>query len=143
MNLNAISSLIIILVLCLCCTRKSSLNDFDRYGPPTMIYKIKEDSYKTLVPVMLSADKSEIIAYPSKHDLYKNNEYTYPTALIKGYYLDNRGISAQTAFLKLSYEMYLKMEDGFTVKIYFPKLRIKTRLLNFIIAEADLSLRTK
>ena len=116
MNLTKISSIVILLVFSLCCTRKRAMNDFDSSGPSTMIYKMKDESYKVLVPVMLSADRSEIIAYPAKQDLLKNNRYTYPTELTKGYFLDNRGINAQTALLKLNYEMYLKLEDGFSSK---------------------------
>ncbi|MBK8404309.1 MAG: hypothetical protein IPN15_09735 [Saprospiraceae bacterium] len=125
MNLTKISSIVILLVFSLCCTRKRAMNDFDSSGPPTMIYIMKEESYKVLVPVMLSADRSEIIAYPAKQDLFKNNRYTYPTELTKGYFLDNRGINAQTALLKLNYEMYLKLEDGFSSKDLFFQIRDK------------------
>ena len=74
---------------------------------------------------MLSADRSKIIAYPSKQDLYKNNAYTYPTELIREYFLDNRGINAQTALLKLNHEMYLKLEDGFSANDLFVQIKDK------------------
>ena len=125
MNLDRISSILITLMFCLSCTRKGVVNDFDSSGPPTMIYKMREESYKFLVPVMLSADRSKIIAYPSKQDLYKNNAYTYPTELIREYFLDNRGINAQTALLKLNYEMYLKLEDGFSANDLFVQIKDK------------------
>jgi len=125
MNLDRISSILITLMFCLSCTRKGVVNDFDSSGPPTMIYKMREESYKFLVPVMLSANRSKIIAYPSKQDLYKNNAYTYPTELIREYFLDNRGINAQTALLKLNYEMYLKLEDGFSANDLFVQIKDK------------------
>ena len=78
-------------------------------GPPTMVYKVKAD-YRKLVPVILSPDKSRIIGYPGIDDLRDDGEFPYPTKLEDGYWLDNRGISKDVAFLKLTYEEYSKLE---------------------------------
>ncbi|MDB5285005.1 MAG: hypothetical protein JWO06_4080 [Bacteroidota bacterium] len=79
-------------------------------GPPTIIYKTKGD-YSKNVPVTLSADKSKIISYPAPKDVFYNGRLAYPTPLSKGFLLDNRGVSVNTAFLKMTYEEYSKLQD--------------------------------
>jgi hypothetical protein len=78
---------------------------------PTIIYKAKPE-YANKVPVTLSADKQQIVAYPAPKDLYTNEVLALPTALEKGYYLDNRGVNNNTAFLNISYEEYAKLEKA-------------------------------
>lgn len=51
------------------------------------------------------------MAYPSAKDVYYNGQLAYPTVLQNGYFLDNRGIGPNSAFLKLTYEEYSKMSD--------------------------------
>ena len=70
---------------------------------PTVLYKTKGD-YHNLVPVMLSADRLSIVAYPAPGDV--SGPAAAPTALAGGYWLDNRGIGLNVAFLKLSYADY-------------------------------------
>src|ERR1035437_9891940 len=72
-------------------------------GPPTMVYKTKAD-YSKNVPVTLSDDKSVIISYPAPIDLKPGGSFATPTLLQDGYLLDNRGINAKVAFLKMTYE---------------------------------------
>ncbi len=79
-------------------------------GQPTFVYKTKAD-YTQNVPVTLSDDKSQIIAYPAPQDLYNNDKLAYPTPLSDGYLLDNRGINAHTAFLKMTYVQYSKLKE--------------------------------
>ena len=76
---------------------------------PVLIYKTTSD-YFNKVPIILSADKSKIISYPHPTDLKRDNNFTTPTKLINGYLLDNRGLSVNSAFLKLTYEEYSKLE---------------------------------
>ena len=78
-------------------------------GPPTIIYKTKED-YNKLVPVIMSYDKNKIISYPHPSDISVNGEYSYPTKLKEGYLLDNRGINKNVVFLNITYEDYSKFE---------------------------------
>ena len=79
-------------------------------GTPTVVYKTKAD-YSQFVPVTLSADKSQIVAYPIAKDLYYNSKLAKPIQLKNGYWLDNRGINPNSAFLDITYEEYLKNDD--------------------------------
>lgn len=79
-------------------------------GPKAFVYKTKGDYYN-LVPVLLSEDKTKIIAYPHPSDLKLGNEYQLPTFLNKGYLLDNRGIGLNVAFLKLTYQEYSELQS--------------------------------
>lgn len=87
-------------------------------GPHALVYKTKKDYYN-LVPVILSEDKSQIISYPHKSDLIVGSEYSLPTILHRGYLLDNRGISKNVAFLKLTYEEYFNFEEIPTIQELF------------------------
>jgi hypothetical protein len=62
------------------------------------------------VPVMLSNDRSSIVSYPDRKDLYYKGDLAYPTRLHDGFLLDNRGIGANVAFLSLTYETYSKLD---------------------------------
>jgi hypothetical protein len=78
-------------------------------GPPAIVYQTKAD-YFDKVPVTLSEDKSEVLSYPGIKDVFYKGELAYPTKLNDGYLLDNRGIDPNSAFLKLTYEEYSKLE---------------------------------
>jgi len=71
-------------------------------APATLVYKTRKD-YRDYVPVLLSDDKTRIIAYPDPKDV-KN--MPKPSELEKGYLLDNRGINQNVAFLNITYEAY-------------------------------------
>lgn len=77
-------------------------------GPKAIIYQTKKD-YSKLVPVILSDDKKTIESYPDVKDVYCNGSLAYPTQLHHAYWLDNRGISKNAAFLSLTYEEYSKL----------------------------------
>lgn len=79
-------------------------------GPPAMVYKTKKD-YSENVPVMLSADGSKIVSYPSAKDVYYKGKLAYPIKLSDGYLLDNRGIGINVAFLKITYEKYSQLSS--------------------------------
>lgn len=80
-----------------------------RPGPPAIIYKTKAN-YFDKVPVTLSDDKRSISSFPDIRDVYINGQYTYPTRLKDGFLLDNRGISGNVGFLRLTYGEYSKLE---------------------------------
>jgi hypothetical protein len=80
-------------------------------GPATIIYKTKAD-YSKNVPVTLLEDKSRIVSYPAPQDLYFRGQLAYPIALAKGFLLDNRGISVNSAFISLTYEEYAKLPSA-------------------------------
>lgn len=77
-------------------------------GPKVIIYQTRKD-YSELVPIILSDDKKSIESYPDVKDIYYNGSLAYPTHLHKGYWLDNRGITANVAFLNITYEEYSKL----------------------------------
>lgn len=73
---------------------------------PTLLYKTKGD-YHDLVPVLLSDDRRTIVSYPAPTDVA--GSVPQPTALAQGYWLDNRGIGLNVAFLKITYADYAKL----------------------------------
>lgn len=77
-------------------------------GPEVIIYQTKND-YSQLVPVILSNDKKSIESYPDIKDIYYHDTLAYPTRLHNGYWLDNRGIGKNVAFIKLTYDEYAKL----------------------------------
>ncbi|MCQ2279798.1 MAG: hypothetical protein MJZ49_03220 [Bacteroidales bacterium] len=72
-------------------------------SPPTFIYKTKKD-YSQYVPVGYAS--KHITSYPDPRDVKVGDKLMTPTALADGYWLDNRGISTETAFLSYTYEEY-------------------------------------
>lgn len=91
-------------------------------GPKVIIYQTSKD-YSKLVPIILSEDKKSVESYPDIKDIYFNGILAYPTQLHKGYWLDNRGISVNVAFINLSYEAYSKL----------PKTPEPEELMNMIV----------
>lgn len=77
-------------------------------SPPCIIYRTKSD-YSMNVPVILSPDKSKIVSYPDRKDIYYNGKFATPTPLAQGFLLDNRGIGVQVAFLSYTYEEFSKL----------------------------------
>jgi len=80
-------------------------NGYKITSPQAIIYITKSD-YSKLVPIILTHDKKGIASYPDVKDVYYKGSLAYPTPLHKGYLLDNRGISEDVAFIKLTYEQY-------------------------------------
>ena len=77
---------------------------------PVIIYKTKVD-YLHRVPVLLSPDKKEILSYPHPTDLSAGGVLLLPTPLNQGFFLDNRGIQSNVAFLNLTYEQYVSLSS--------------------------------
>ena len=77
-------------------------------SPPTYIYKTRND-YSQNVPV--GFDDKRITSFPAPTDLYTNGKLATPTSLRDGDWLDNRGISPNTAFLSYTYEEYANMQQ--------------------------------
>jgi hypothetical protein len=75
-------------------------------SPPTIVYKTRND-YSQNVPVGYG-DK-RIKSFPAPTDLYTNGKLALPTALQGGYWLDNRGISPEVAFLSYTYSEYSQL----------------------------------
>lgn len=102
---------ILILIICFCVACVSQKQFSFSVGQPTLVYKTKQN-YDKLVPILLSDDKTEIIAYPAPTDVYYQGKLALPTKLKKGYLLDNRGIGKNVAFIKLTYQEYAKLDKA-------------------------------
>lgn len=94
---------------------------------PIIIYKTRAD-YRNFVPVTLNENRSAIVSYPAPSDVYYKGKLAYPTELINGYLLDNRGITAQSAFLNITYEEYSKLEN-ISVDFLWQNIKDATPLL--------------
>lgn len=90
-------------------------------GPKVIIYKTKADYFYN-VSVILSEDKSEIISYPGRKDIFYKGELAYPTKLNENFLLDNRGIDENTAFLKYTYEQYSNLDKTPTIDVLFANI---------------------
>ncbi len=78
--------------------------------PKAIVYKTTRD-YSNAVPVQMNDERTEIISFPAPSDIYYNGNLAKPTALSNGYYLDNRGINANTVFTTYTYEEYSKLKE--------------------------------
>jgi hypothetical protein len=90
------------------CFGSYKINHAPAASPNVIIYKTKAD-YSKNVPITLSDDKLTVASYPDPQDIYYNGQLAYPTRLIKGFWLDNRGVGKNTVFIKLTYEQYSKL----------------------------------
>jgi hypothetical protein len=90
-------------------------------GPPAMIYKTKKD-YFDKVPVTLSENLDEVVVYPSQKDIIAGESFSYPTRLVNGFLLDNRGIGQHSAFLNLSYEEYAEMQADISAESLYLRI---------------------
>ena len=77
-------------------------------SPPTYIYKTRNDYSQN---VFVGYANNRITFFPAPTDLYTNGKLATPTPLRDGYWLDNRGISPNIAFLSYTYEEYAKMQN--------------------------------
>ena len=90
-------------------------------SPSVFIYKMRKD-YSQNVPVILSSDKKTIVSYPHPRDVYTNGQLALPTPLKNGYWLDNRGINGNVAFLSYTYEEYAALTDVPSLDILYKKI---------------------
>ncbi len=103
-------------LLYLSCKTSSHVNQHISYAKlQTIVYKTKAD-YSPYVSVTLNADKTEIVAYPAPKDVFYNGKLAVPTALKKGYWLDNRGVTPNSVFIKITMEDYAKLQTPPTLK---------------------------
>ena len=79
------------------------------------IYKTKVDYYYN-VPINMTEDRKRIISYPHPRDLIVNGELSLPVRLAKGFLLDNRGVTKNTVFLKMTYEEYSNLDSPLSLK---------------------------
>lgn len=93
------------------CKTKQVATTASKVAEKALVYKTKAD-YSNYIPVTLSSDKKSIVAYPSPSDVFYEGKLAKPTALVNDYWLDNRGVGVNTAFLKITYEDYSKLKDA-------------------------------
>lgn len=79
--------------------------------PHVIIYKMKND-YSRNVPVTMDASRRRIVAYPAPSDLRRGDGLALPAPLVRGYWLDNRGVGERTAFLSYTYEEYARLDSA-------------------------------
>lgn len=94
-----------------CKTKQATTTNTAQTSESAIVYKMKKD-YSKNVPVTLNENKTSVVAYPGPKDIFYKGKLAYPTALDKNYFLDNRGIGLNTAFLKLTYEEYAKLNQA-------------------------------
>ena len=96
--------------------------------PHIVIYKTSKD-YRHNVPVLLSDDKMQIVSYPHPSDLFFNENLALPSPLNNGYFLDNRGINQNVAFLKYTYEEYTSLANAPSLTELYESIIDKNPLL--------------
>lgn len=96
--------------------------------PPCIIYKTRAD-YTSYVPVSLSGDKTRITSYPDASDIRKQGTAVYPQPLCGGFFLDNRGIGPDVAFLSITYDVYQAQTKTPSADDLFQQLLDKDPLL--------------
>jgi hypothetical protein len=77
---------------------------------PVIVYKTK-NTYVHNVPITMNSSKEQITSYPAPSDLFFEGELALPLELKDGYFLDLRGISANTVFTSFTYEEYSKLAN--------------------------------
>ena len=75
---------------------------------PVIVYKTIRD-FSDYVPVIMNREKTAIVSYPDRTDISTNQK---PSALNKGYLLDNRGINENVVYIKLTYEAYRNLNKN-------------------------------
>jgi hypothetical protein len=99
-------------------------------SPQLIIYKTREN-YNNLIPVLLSDDKTQIISYPHPKDIKIGDELQFPTLLNKEYLIDNRGITRNVAFLKITYDEYSKLENVPSLEYLYSMIVDKNPLIEY------------
>ncbi len=79
-------------------------------APPLFVYKTRAD-YNDKVPILLSPEDKKITSYPDVKDVTLDGKLRLPTILEQGYLIDNKGISKDAAFIKLTYAEYAALKN--------------------------------
>lgn len=90
-------------------------------GPNAIVYQLN-GPWENLVPITLSADGNNILAYPAPADV-KNMRA--PIKLNKGWWLDTRGISPNTAFLDYTLDAYTALKEIPSLATLQQHIRVK------------------
>jgi len=87
----------------------------------TIIYKTIRD-FSNFVPVIMNADRTQIVSYPAPPDLLYNGKPALPVQLANGYWLDNRGIGVNVTFTSYTYEEYAALSEVPSLKVLLSKV---------------------
>lgn len=96
-------------------------------SPVVYVYKTKKD-YSHQVPVIMDQSRSQILSYPHPKDLLIGGKLCLPTPLEQGYWLDNKGINPQVAFLKYTYEEYSQLPQAPSMEMLMENILDKNPL---------------
>ena len=80
-------------------------------SPKAIVYKTVRD-YHLNVPVLMDAQKQNIVSYPAPSDVFYKGALALPSPLRNGFWLDNRGINQNVAFTSYTYEEYSKLPSA-------------------------------
>ncbi|MEO5929313.1 MAG: hypothetical protein ABIR47_05230 [Candidatus Kapaibacterium sp.] len=119
---------LIILILAMGIFSGCATAQVDYSPPPTIVYTTRAD-YRNNVPVILSDDRTQIISYPDPSDLRGDTAHILPTQLADGYLLDNRGINANVAFLRMTYAQYAALPASPKAEELFIKILDKDPII--------------
>lgn len=75
--------------------------------PHTIVYRMSGD-YANFVPVTLDSTGTYLVSYPDPLDIRASSK---PEPLGNGWYLDHRGVNANTAFTSYTYEAYQQLKE--------------------------------
>ena len=107
-------------------------------SPRVFVYKTKGD-YSHLVPVLMDDSRTQILSYPHPRDLFIGGKLCLPTLLNDGYWLDNRGIGRNVAFLSYTYEEYSRLSSAPSMEEHISE--IKTLSLNGMNADGGRTIK--
>jgi hypothetical protein len=93
-----------------------------------IVYKTTKN-YADCIPIQLNDDGTKVISYPSPEDIFTDGQLAKPIALKKGYWLDRRGITKNTAFVNYTYEAYSKLIEAPSPEILFSKIIDKNPII--------------
>lgn len=82
--------------------------------PKAIIYRTQHD-YSNNVSVTMNTARTEIVSYPAPSDLRRGDGYATPLPLANGYWLDRRGVNANSVFLDYTFQEYASLEVTPTV----------------------------
>lgn len=91
------------------CESTKDMSHIDFEGIPTVIYQMKKD-YSALVPIILNEEKTKVVSYPAPKDMFHpNGELRVQQKLSNDFYLDQIGLTINSAFISYTIEDYSRM----------------------------------
>lgn len=98
------------------------------FMPQAIAYRTSAD-VTNYVPVTLNDSRTSVVSFPAPTDI---TSATAPLALGEGWYLDRRGISANTAFTNWTYPEYARMSKAPTTAEIMDNLKTDARVTEIV-----------